>query len=132
MNTGQLFTAKKGLTPPIEAPSGPLHADIASRPFHAGGPAGARAYVLTYLDEPNEIEKFVAFLETADFDTSVEDPKKKGPRVSGAMRWGRGKLLRRPEDEKWVKGDSLYGQAIFDEAFAPDPNNNYPRYYYPE
>ena len=132
LNTGELFTAKKGLMPPVQAPSGQLRADIASGPFRAGGPAGVRAYVLAYVDEPNEAERFIAFLETADPNASLEDPKTRGPRVSGAMRWGRGKLLRRPDDEKWVPGDSLDGQAIFDQAFSPDPNNNYPRYYYPE
>lgn len=131
-NTGELFTAKKGLTPPIEAPSGPLRADVASWPLEAGGPAGLRAYVLAYVEDPNESDRFVAFLETADPNAAIEYPETKGPRLSPAIRWGRGRLLRRPDDKKWVKGDSLYGQAIFEEAFAPDPNNNYPYYYYPE
>ena len=57
LNTNELFSAKKGLTPPIEAPSGPLS---------NGAPAGVRAYVLTYMSEPNESERFIAFLETTD------------------------------------------------------------------
>jgi len=56
LNTGELFIAKKGLTPPIEAPSGPLP---------DGGPAGVRAYVLSHVDEPNEAEHLIAFIEIA-------------------------------------------------------------------
>ncbi|MBN2271358.1 MAG: hypothetical protein JXN61_12135 [Sedimentisphaerales bacterium] len=122
LNTGELFTAKRGLTPPIEAPSGPL-AD--------GRPAGVRAYVLSYSDEPNEAERFIAFLEVADPNGLNEVADKAGPRLTPARRWGRGRLLRRLEDEQWVAGDSPAGQAIFSQAFAPGANGRRPSYYQP-
>lgn len=123
LNTSELFTAKKGLTPPIEAPSGPLP---------DGGPAGVRAYVLSYVDEPNEAERFIAFLEIADPNATNDVPGRPGPKLTPARRWGRGRLLRRLEDEQWVPGDSPYGQAIFAEAFATGENGERPHYYQPE
>ena len=123
LNTGRLFAAKKGLTPPIEAPSGPMP---------DGRPAGVRAYVLSYVDEPNEAERFVAFLERADPGGTAEIPEKKGPQLTPAQRWGRGRLLRTVEVDKWVPGDSPQGQAIFSAAFAPDEKGRRPSYYLPE
>jgi len=123
LNTGDLFTAKKGLTPPIEAPSGSLP---------DGGPAGVRAYVLSYMDEPNEAERFIAFLEIADPNGANDVPDKPGPKLTPAMRWGRGRLLRRLEDEQWVPGDSPQGQAIFSEAFGSDETGERPSYYQPK
>ncbi|MBN2136789.1 MAG: hypothetical protein JW720_03180 [Sedimentisphaerales bacterium] len=132
LNTGELFTARKGLKPPIEAPSGPLQPEFASPPVRSGGPAGVRAYVLTNVDEPNEAERYIAFLETSDLDAIPDSSKKTGPGRSGVMRWGRGKLLRRLKDAKWVPGDSLEGQEIFKEAFSPNENNDRPRYFRPK
>ena len=123
LNTGELFTARRGLTPPIEAPSGPLP---------DGGPAGVRAYLLSYMDEPNEAERFIAFLEIADPRGPNEVPNKPGPKLTPARRWGRGRLLRRVDDEHWVAGDSLQGQAIFSEAFSPGANGERPSYYQPK
>ncbi len=122
LNTGELFTAKKGLTPPIEAPSGSLP---------DGGLAGVRAYVLSYVDEPNEAERFIAFIEIADPRSPNEVPDRPGPKLTPARRWGRGRLLRRLEDEQWVPGDSPQGQTIFSEAFGPDETGERPSYYQP-
>ena len=123
LNTEELFTAEKGLTPPIEAPSGPLA---------NGEPAGVRAYVLTYVDEPNEAERFIAFLEIAAPEDANDVSGKPGLRPKPAMRWGRGKLLRRLNDEKWVPGDSPQGQAIFRNALAPNEKGQRSSYYQPE
>jgi len=123
LNTGELFTAKRGLTPPIEAPSGPMP---------DGGPAGVRAYVLSYADEPSEAERFIAFLEVADPNSVNKVVGKPGPKVTPAMRWGRGRLLRRLDDEQWVAGDSPEGQAIFSQAFSPATNGERPSYYQPK
>lgn len=123
LNTGKSFAAKKGLTPPIKAPSGRL-AD--------GQPAGVRAYVLTYAYEPNESELFIAFLETTDFNSRSDSPLTANSRVSGAEEWGKGKLVRRPEDERWVPADSVEGLAILEEAFAPNENGERPYYYPPK
>ena len=123
MNTGRLFTAEKGLVPPIDAPSGTLP---------DGSPAGVRAYVLSYVDDPNEAERFIAFLETSNPQDVSNGPQKPGPKLTPAMRWGRGKLLRRLQDKQWVPGDSAYGQAIFSQAFAPNKNGERPSYYPPK
>jgi len=123
LNTGRLFTAEKGLAPPIDAPSGPLP---------DGSPAGVRAYVLSYVDEPNEAERFIAFIETSNPQAGNNASERPGPKLSPAMRWGRGKLLRRLQDKQWVPGDSPYGQAIFSQAFAPNENGERPSYYPPK
>ena len=123
LNTEKLFVAKRGLTPPIEAPSGPLP---------DGKPAGVRAYVLTYVDEPNESERFIAFLEIADPRGPAHTTDPPGLKVSGARKWGRGKLLRRIGDAQWFTGDSPQGQRIFEEAFAPNENGERPRYFQPD
>jgi len=121
LNTGKLFTAEKGLTPPIEAPSGPQP---------DGEPAGVRAYVLAY--KPNESEPFIGFLETS----APNDVKTRWPtrpmRRSAATQWGWGKFLRRIEDERWVPADSSQGRQIFDEAFAPNADGERPIYCRPE
>lgn len=119
LNTGKLFTAKKGLTPPIEAPSGPLP---------DGRPAGVRAYVLSYAYEPNESERFIGFLETTDPRGDDESRASSEGYASGAKRWAKGKLIRTVEDERWVPADSRLGQAIFQKAFIPNENGERPYY----
>lgn len=117
LNTGKLFTAEIGLTPPIEAPSGPQG---------DGEPAGVRAYVLSY--EPNGSERFIGFLETsAPNDVRARWPTRQ-KRRSAASEWGKGKFLRRIEDEHWVPADSSEGRQIFDEAFAPNADGERPIY----
>ncbi|GAH59861.1 unnamed protein product, partial [marine sediment metagenome] len=64
LNTGKLFIAKSDQIPPIDAPSGPLRIESPSGPLRNGGPAGAKAYVFSYADEPNESNRFIGFLET--------------------------------------------------------------------
>jgi len=123
LNTGVLFSAEKDQTPPIEAPSGPLP---------DGTPAGVRAYVLAYVNEPNEAERFIAFLETTDPRTRNDTPDTTGRPVSGAKQWGRGKLLRRLKDKRWVPANSFYGQAILKESFTPNENGETPYYYPPK
>jgi len=60
LNTGKLFSAKEGLVPPIDAPSGRLP---------NGEAAGVRAFVFSYVSEPNESECFIGFLEKPDGKT---------------------------------------------------------------
>lgn len=119
LNTSRLFTAKKGLTPPIEAPSGPLP---------DGRPAGVRAYVLTYTYEPNESDRFIGFLETTDPRGEDESPPSGEGYASGAKQWAKGKLIRTVEDERWVPADSRLGQAIWEHAFRPNDNGERPYY----
>jgi len=103
LNTSKLFAAPKGLTPPIDAPSGPS--------AH-GSAAGVRAHVFTYVQEPNESEYYIGFLET-------EQP-------------GGIKLIRRVRDPNWQPVDSLQGRTIITEAFIPDANGEPPSQYYPQ
>jgi len=122
-NSGKLFVAEKGLTPPVDAPSGP-------RPN--GKPAGVRACVLSYSQEPNESERFIGFLETtAPPELLAQQPIQPGP-DSAATQWGQGKLIRRIEDKTWFFADSREGQRIIEEAFAANADGERPIYCQPE
>jgi hypothetical protein len=119
LNTDELFVADKGLEPPIEAPSGPLP---------SGKRAGVRAYVLSYTDEPNESKRFIAFLETiAPPEMMAKWPTRRDS-VSAAKRWGKGRLIRRIEDQMWIPADSKLGQQLINDAFAPNKNGDRPTY----
>ncbi len=123
LNTGKLFTAEKGLAPPIEAPSGPLP---------DATPAGVRAYVLSYVYEPNESERFIGFLETTTSPEVLAKLPKRRDTVNAARKWGKGKMIRRVEDKLWIPADSRLGQQILEEAFAPNENGERPTYCRPE
>ena len=120
LNTGQLFVAKSDAVVPIEAPSGPLP---------NGKPAGVLAYVFSYVPEPNDSQRFIGFLE-------MPNPNFKGDsfdsRLSGAKRWGQGKLICKPEDNKWVSANSKEGQAILQEFFQPNAKGEIAHYCPPE
>jgi len=120
LNTGELFAAKSDLIPPIEAPSGPLS---------NGEPAGVRAYVFSYSDEPNERNRFIGFLEMPDPNFKLDSFDS---RLSGAQRWGQGKLICKPEDNKWVLANSQEGQAILQEFFQPNEKGEVAHYCPPE
>jgi hypothetical protein len=125
LNTGELFLAKSGSIPPIEAPSGPLA---------NGRPAGVRAHVFTYVYEPNESERFIGFLETTDpnaQDQAVEgadaaEPAK--PSTGNAESGGQERWIRRVEDEQWVLRNSREGVAIVGEVYRPNENGELPSY----
>jgi hypothetical protein len=121
LNTGELFTANKNTTSPMETASGPLA---------NGEPAGVKAYVLSYASEPNESDRFIGFLEKVDplAQSSANSGDGDG---SGAEQWGRGKLIRRVEDLEWVPADSIEGREILEEAFTPDENGERPHYVRP-
>jgi hypothetical protein len=106
LNTGKLFTAKTGLTPPIAAPSGPLP---------DGRPAGVKAFVLSYVAEPNEAERFIGFFQT----TESASPK---PIV----------FVRTLEDANWIPLDTPQGHAIIQEPFRPDERGEMPHIYSPK
>jgi len=130
LNTGELFAAEKGLTPPIDAPSGPLLES--SGPLRNGGPAGVRACVLAYISEPNESERFIGFLETTDPRIESNSLPALDADASGAEQWGHGKLIRQIEDERWVGANSRWGQAILEEAYRPNENGETPIYCQPK
>ena len=115
----RLFVARKGQIPPIEAPSGPLA---------NGEAAGVRAYVFTYSNEPNTTETFIGFLETTDPNVDKSSIGPMDLRVSGAEIWGKGRLIRRVKDEKWVPANSDAGRAIMKETFRQNEAGEIPHY----
>ena len=117
LNTGQLFTADKQIQPPIESPTGPLP---------NGRPAGVRAFVFSYVANPDKDEYFIGFLATKD-PNYVDN----GNYPGGIRPWGIGKLIRRVGDTEWVAADSPQGRQIFTEALTPDENGHNPQYYSP-
>ncbi len=119
----RLFVARKGLIPPIEAPSGPLA---------NGAPAGVRAYVFTYSNDPNTTDTFIGFLETTDPNVDKRSIGSMDLRVSGAEIWGKGRLIRRVKDEKWVSADSKEGKAILKETFRQNESGEIPHYFPPK
>jgi len=122
LNTGKLFVAEAGLTVPIKAPSGPLP---------DGSPAGVRAYVLSYKYEPNDSEMFVALLETTDPNARTAGDSRTNDSKS-AKPWGQGRLIRRPQDSRWLPANSPEGKLLLRQIFAPDAEGRSPHYCYPD
>ncbi len=127
LNTSKLFVAKSKLTPPIEAPSGPLE---------NGKPAGVKAYVFSYKYEPNESERFIGFLEVFTSEAKrnqTTSAKSRGDSAAELIKqWGEGRLIRRVEDEQWFAANSNEGRAIIENAFSPNENGERARYCPPE
>lgn len=123
LNTGELFTAESGQTPPIKAPSGGTP---------EGKKAGVRAYVLSYVYEPNEAERFIGFLETTATEEMLANAPERVRNPSGANKWARGKMIRRVTDAEWVLADTEEGRKIRAEAFATNENGETPSYVLPE
>ncbi|MFZ2146806.1 MAG: hypothetical protein WAV28_06250 [Sedimentisphaerales bacterium] len=119
----RLFVERKGQIPPIEAPSGPLA---------NGEPAGVRAYVFTYSNDPNTTKTFIGFLETTDPNVDKSSLGSVDLRVSGAEIWGKGRLVRRVRDEKWVPANSEEGRAILKETFRQNEKGEMPHYLPPK
>ncbi|MFH1615693.1 MAG: hypothetical protein ABIG61_11505 [Planctomycetota bacterium] len=122
LNTGKLFTAQPGLNCPVDAPSGPLP---------DGSPAGVRAYVLSYSDDPKTSDYFIAFLETTDPYMSSDSQNPADPNLGGAQRWAAGKLIRRLNDDRWFPAAGHQGIDIVKKAFAPDSTGRTPSYLLP-
>jgi len=120
LNTGELFVAESDAVVPVEAPSGPLP---------NGRPAGVLAYVFSYVPEPNDSQRFIGFLEIPDPNFKADSFDS---RLSGAKRWGQGKLICTPEDNKWVSANSKEGQAILQEFFQPNAKGEVAHYCLPE
>ena len=118
-----LFVAKSGQLPPIEAPSGPLA---------NGAPAGVRAYVFTYSNDPNTTDTFIGFLETTDPNVDKSSIGPMDLRVSGAEIFTNGRLIRRTKDTEWVEANSDQGRAILKEAFRKNESGKIPQYIPPK
>ncbi len=118
LNTEQLFVARADQGSLIDAPSGLTDTNE---------PAGVKAYVFTYDSgtEPNDY--FIGFLEKPD-PNYVPDDSAAGTR-GGYGVWAKGKLIKRPEDEKWYSASSREGRWIWQKAFSPNDDGQSPRYY---
>jgi len=123
LNHQRLFTAKSGQLPPIEAPSGPLA---------NGAPAGVRAYVFTYSDDPNTTDTFIGFLETIDPNVEKSSIGLMDLRVSGAEIFSKGRLIRRTKGKEWAEANSEEGRAILKEAFRNNEAGKIPQYIAPK
>jgi hypothetical protein len=123
LNHQRLFTAKSGQLPPIEAPSGPLA---------NGDPAGVRAYVFSYSDDPNTTDTFIGFLETTDPNVDKSSIGLMDLRVPGAETFSKGRLIRRIKDKEWVEANSEEGRAILKEAFRKNESGKIPEYIPPK
>jgi len=121
LNTGRLFTDRYDKIPPVKAPSGPL-ADAQ--------PAGVKAYLLSYVDEPNESQRFIAFLETTDPNAAKTSAGE--PAIDKNTLLINDRLIRTIEDANWVPANSTKGRSIIKEAFRPNKDGRYPRYYLPK
>jgi len=123
LNHQRLFPVKSGQLPPIEAPSGPLA---------NGAPAGVRAYVFTYSNDPNTTDTFIGFLETTDPNVDKNSIGLMDLRVSGAEAFSKGRLIRRTKDKEWVEANSKEGRAILKEAFLKNESGKIPEYIAPK
>ena len=123
LNHQRLFPVKSGQLPPIEAPSGPLA---------NGAPAGVRAYVFTYSDDPNTTDTFIGFLETTDPNVDKSSIGLMDLRVSGAETFSKGRLIRRTKYKEWVEANSEEGRAILKEAFRKNESGKIPEYIPPK
>ncbi|MHC4638033.1 MAG: hypothetical protein ACYTBV_11100 [Planctomycetota bacterium] len=119
LNTSELFTARYGSKVPVKAPSGPLP---------SGEPAGVRAYVFSYAEEPNELELFIAFLEKPDPNEKQIEITDTSSAKGGFDQWSQGRLIRREEDKRWYQADSSEGRSILEEAYKPNEKNQRPSY----
>jgi hypothetical protein len=122
LNTGKLFVGSAADPGPVEAPSGPLP---------GGGPAGVRADVFTYVNDPNENDLVIGYLEKPDPNFVPSDDALE-KMISARARWAQGKLLRRVEDTEWVPADSSRGKWIQQQAAKRDRFGRIPRYYTPQ
>jgi len=123
LNHQRLFTVKSGQLPPIEAPSGPLA---------NGAPAGVRAYVFTYSDDPNTTDTFIGFLETTDPNVDKKSIGLMDLRVPGAETFSKGRLIRRIKDKEWAEANSEEGRAILKEVFRKNEKGKIPEYIPPK
>lgn len=111
LNTGQLFVAENGVESSIKAPSGPAP---------DGKPAGVKAYVFSYVKNPDQSQRFVGFLEKDDPNYNNSRP------LPNSSKWGEGKLVKRISDNKWFPADSKEGKEIFKQALTPNKDGESP------
>ncbi len=122
LNTAKLFKGKANQDGPIKAPSGPLP---------NGQPAGVKAHVFTYVNDPNENDLIIGYLEMPDPNFAQKTDSLE-TMIAERSDWGLGKLLRRVDDKEWVPATSSLGKAIMHEATKRDSHGRIPTYYTPK
>jgi hypothetical protein len=114
LNTGRLFVEGQEQPTQITAPSGFLP---------DGSPAGIRAYVFSYVKDPNESQRFIGYLEKKD-PNYIANSKTS----DNAEKWKQGMLIRKIDDTAWYRADSLEGREILRQALAPNKDGENPYY----
>ncbi len=114
LNTAELFVGKASENGPLKAPSGPLP---------NGEPAGVKAHVFVYVNDPNKNDLVIGYLEKPD-------PNAK--EVSDSNIWGEGKLVRSLEDANWVEANSIKGKTIRKAATERNDKGQVARYWVPQ
>lgn len=111
LNTDKLFKDKRSLAPPIKAPSGPAQ---------DGSNAGVRAYVYKISDPQGKSRQVIGYLEklAPNADKSAYSTNLQ----ASTQNWGKGILVKRPEDTKWIPADSTEAKKIIAAFHLPDTN----------
>lgn len=122
LNTKKLFVGKAKQQGPVKAPSGPLP---------NGEPAGIRAHVFTYVNDPNENDLVIGYLEKPDPNFAQKTDRLEDM-IAKRSDWGLGKLLRRVDDTEWVPATGSLGKLIMREATKRDTRGRIPRYNTPK
>lgn len=126
LNTDKLFVVGSDEIPPIDAPSGP---------FPDGQLAGVKAYVLSYVREPNESERFIGYLEkyTPQGKEIIYSFRKSQKNVTkeSVRRLNQNRFVRRVADNRWFLADSNEGRAILENVLLPNEAGQIPIYYPP-
>jgi len=119
INTGELFTAEKTSLPPIVTESGPLP---------DGQPAGVMANVLTY--DPtgkDQSQQFIGYLVKLTEEGKLAWTEALETDSLSKMQWETGRLIKRIEDEEWVKADNPEGMRIRRLAYKPNDKGLFPQ-----
>jgi hypothetical protein len=127
LNIGKLSVVKKDTFVSDKIPPRPL--DTAE---HAAIPATVKAYVFSYVYDPNESERFIGFLEMPDPNMQQQIPADNNNKSGSLKRWGKGKLIRKVDDNKWVPADSNEGLAILRALLSPNEKGEIAQYSQPE
>ena len=127
LNTKKLFVANGDNIPPIDAPSGKL-AD--------GRPAGVRAYVFSYVDDPKESECFIGYLEkfTPEGEQMIASILKSKSKVTSQMarQLNKNRFVRRVADNDWYSADSQEGRLVLEQLFHANESGQTPLTYQPK
>lgn len=113
--------------PPIVAPSGK---------DYDGQPAGAKAYVLSYVYDPNESERFIGYLEkyTSEGKKIISFLREPENEVTKELvqQLNKNRFVRRLVDEQWFLADSNEGRYILEQVSVANKAGQIPNYCSPK